>query len=67
MQLYTLMQLKPYWHTLEQKDIDKMLSTDRNIYFWVDSGFLFYEIKKTRKVGAFDSEDIQELINIINK
>lgn len=67
MQLYTLMRLKPYWHTLEQKDIDKMLSTDKNIYFWEDSGFLFYEIKKTRKVGAFDSDDIQELINIINR
>lgn len=66
-QIYTLMQLKRYWHTLQQKDIDKILSTDKNIYFYEDSGFLFYEIKKTRKVGAFDIYDIHDLNNLIIK
>ena len=66
-QIYTLIQLKKCWHTLKQKEINKILSSDKNIYFWEDSGFLFYEIKKARKVGAFDADDICELINLIRK
>lgn len=61
-QVFNVSGLRKLFHTVDKKTIEKIKTTDKWIYFFTDGHSLFVEFKKKNTIGAFDADDLSELI-----